>query len=225
MLQVHSGEILTYPNSYVNQFMASDELTNLVNAVVGSVVKQRVGICPCANRRTYSLYNADFGCKLNFYEGTERGIGWHYDKETSWNGPTFVVIFTLMLRQETENDVGNRTNSETPPVYEIFENGKTKQFVIAENSLHIHDTRNVYHRAFVPRGYKRSALVMHFSTAPCTPSDHVKGLSRRLVFLNILGRMQLLQYYMHMIIEKVGFNRHLLFSILVLYLFASLVIR
>lgn len=191
MMQVHSGELLKRPEAAVHSLMNSPDLAKLVNAIVGA--NEQLGICPCANRETYSLYNADFGCKLNYYEGDERGIGWHFDKETSWQGPTYVVIYTIMLRKLEEDAVLPRSKAACtpPPVYEVLENGRIHRFVIAENSLHIHDTRDVYHRALVPQGYKRRALLMHFSTAPCRPSAHAKGFSARLIWLNVWGRLHL----------------------------------
>lgn len=201
MMQVHSGELLKRPEAAVHTLMNSPDLAKLVNAIVfgsGSARPsnaEQLGICPCANRESYSLYNADFGCKLNYYEGEERGIGWHFDKETSWQGPTYVVIYTIMLRKLEEDAVLPRSSaaalSPPPPVYEVLEQGRIHRFVIAENSLHIHDTRDVYHRALVPRGYKRRALLMHFSTAPCRPSPRAKGFSARLIWLNVWGRLHL----------------------------------
>lgn len=189
MRHVHSGQLLQRPQALVHQFMSSPHLARLVSEVAGT----ELGVCPCANRQTYSLYKADFGCKLNFYEGDDPGIGWHYDKETSWEGPTYVVIYTIMLRRVEEDAVLPREHSDTPAVYDIFEGGRVKSFEIPENSLHIHDTRQVFHRAFVPQGYKRSALIMHFSTAPCRESRRVAGFSARLIAMNALGRLRLLE--------------------------------
>lgn len=194
MKQVHSGELLRHPDSLVHTFMRSPEVCDIVNSVIGG--STALDICPCANRAKYNLYLADFGCKLNFYEGNEPGIGWHYDKESCWTGPTYVVIYTVMLRRVEESDVGSRLYKDTPAVYDIFEDGKIKSFVIAENSLHIHDTRKIYHRAFVPKGFKRSALVMHFSTAPCTVSDKVVGFSLSCSMMNVVGRVNVLLYHL-----------------------------
>ena len=78
---VHSGRLLARKSLFV-RFMQAPALTALVNAVIDA--PQPLGVCPGAPDDTYSLSKNDFGCKVNYYEGDKRGIGWHYDKETSW---------------------------------------------------------------------------------------------------------------------------------------------
>ena len=183
LLQVHSG-LLHQEQSLLLQFAQAPALTALVNAATDE--PEPLGVCPGSLDAKYSLYKADFGTKLNYYEGSTslNSIGWHYDKNNSWVNNTFVVIYTILLRPTQVEDVAPPLVT-VPPTYEIIEHGKRVAFVIAENSLHIHDTNNIYHRAVVPAGWRREIFILHFTKAPCIPGPRRVGYTPSLIARNI----------------------------------------
>jgi len=180
LMQVHSGQ-LHAEHSLFLCFAKSPTLTTLVRQVTG----EPVGVCPGSLAATYSLYKADFGTKLNYYNGDGLGsIGWHYDKNNSWKDNTYVVIYTIVLRPVVAEDINT-----IPTTYEIIEHGRRMKFAIAENSLHIHDTNHVYHRAVTPAGWRRWIFILHFTLAPCEPNPQRVGFTPRLILRNAAMRM------------------------------------
>ena len=177
--QVHSGKLHELKSSFID-FGLSKKLTHLVNQIVG----EDVSPCHGSMDKRYSLYRNDFGTKLNFYDGDDLGsIGWHYDKETSWVNDTIVVIYTILFRKHL-----SIKEDRVPELYQIIENYQKKSFEIAENSLHIHNTKHVYHRAVIPKGWKRWVYILHFTKSPCIPNLKKEGYSMSLIWRNIVTR-------------------------------------
>lgn len=229
---VHSGQLIARNSLFLN-FMVAPALTRLVNEIVQE--SEELGVCPGATDAEYSLWRNDFGCKINYYEGDKRGIGWHYDKETSWVDKTYVVIYTILLRPAERVDfiqddipvaddsfAGSTANSKTPTSYEIVERGKRVAFVVEENSLHIHDTTNVYHRATLPQGWRRWIFIMHFTKAPCRRNERMVGMGVSLIARNIVMRG-----YTELFVEKnwLAWLAVLTVSGIILFLVITFVIR
>lgn len=179
LMQVHSGDLHKLKSLFLS-FAKSKELENIVSSVVG----EKVSVCEGSKDETYSLYKSDFGTKVNFYDGDNRsGIGWHFDKNNSWKSKTYVVIYTILLREDIDSppSVDN-----VPATYEIVENWKRIQFVIPENAIHIHDTDKVYHKASAPTGWKRWIFILHFTKSPCEPNPKRVGFTFDLIARNVL---------------------------------------
>lgn len=188
--QVHSGKLHELNSTFLS-FAKSKEL----ETIVSKIANQKLGLCPGSKDAKYSLYKSDFGTKVNYYDGDGlSSIGWHYDKNHSWKDKTIVVIYTILFRKELDD---TKSIANTPTSYEIIENMKKVKMVVPENALHIHDTDNVYHRAVVPKGWKRWIYILHFTKAPCLPNPKRNGYS-----LDLITKNALMRTYVELFIER-----------------------
>lgn len=111
-------------------------------------------------------------CKINYYDsGISEPLNWHYDRSKEYKGDTITCVLTTHFEDEENGTPIEETDAKNNPTLSYIDaHGDEQQICLSQNTLTIHVCKDTFHKVLeLPKGFKRCAFVMKFSTDP-TPS-------------------------------------------------------